>query len=95
MTSSVLDGMLCLLLISGAVVAVTTATPDSGVDGGRAPAVASTLATSTATVNYTLAPGARRAEGRTSPFPRPTTRRSSGPLTGRSRVSSHAPRRRT
>lgn len=55
MTSTVLDGVLCLLLISAAVVTVTTATPHEPAGAGRADDVASTLATTTATVNYTLA----------------------------------------
>ncbi|QGX94694.1 hypothetical protein EI982_07745 [Haloplanus rallus] len=55
-TSTVLDGVFCLLLISAAVVTVTTATPREPVGEGRAADVASTLATSTATVNYTLTP---------------------------------------
>ena len=55
-TSTVLDGVLCLLLISGAVVAVTTATPREPQGEGRAPEVASTLATTTASVSYELDP---------------------------------------
>lgn len=56
MTSTVLDGVLCLLLISAAVVTVTTATPQEPVEEGRAADVASTLTTATASVNYTLTP---------------------------------------
>lgn len=56
MTSTVLDGLLCLLLISAAVVTVTTATPQERVGEGRASGVAATLATTTASVNYTLTP---------------------------------------
>ncbi len=56
MTSTVLDGVLCLLLVSAAVVTVATATPNESVGAGRAPATASTLATTTASVNYTLTP---------------------------------------
>lgn len=56
MTSTVLDGVLCLLLISGAVVTVTTSTPRETAGEGRAPGVSSTLATTTASVNYTLDP---------------------------------------
>ncbi|MFB6102027.1 MAG: hypothetical protein ABEJ73_05625 [Haloplanus sp.] len=56
MTSTVLDGVFCLLLISAAVVTVTTATPQEPAGAGRAPDVASTLTTSTASVNYTLTP---------------------------------------
>lgn len=56
MTSTVLDGVLCLLFISGAVVTVTTATPREPTGEGRAADVASTLATTTVPVNYTLTP---------------------------------------
>ncbi|MFD1634811.1 DUF7284 family protein [Haloplanus ruber] len=56
MTSTILDGVFCLLLVSAAVVTVTTATPREPVGEGRAPDVASTVATTTAAVNYTLAP---------------------------------------
>jgi hypothetical protein len=55
-TSTVLDGLLCLLLVSAAVVTVTTATPREPTGEGRASDVASTLATTTASVNYTLTP---------------------------------------
>jgi len=55
-TSTVLDGVLCLLLISAAVVTVTTATPQEPTGEGRAANVATTLATTTAAVNYTLTP---------------------------------------
>ncbi|WP_248897498.1 DUF7284 family protein [Haloplanus halobius] len=54
MTSTVLDGVLCLLLISAAVVTVTAATPNDPVGEGRAPNVAEALSTTTASVNYTL-----------------------------------------
>jgi hypothetical protein len=57
-TSTVLDGVLCLLLISAAVVTVTTATPAEPTDGGRAANVAATLTATTASVNYTLTPRA-------------------------------------
>ncbi|AZH24957.1 DUF7284 family protein [Haloplanus aerogenes] len=56
MTSTVLDGLLCLLLVSAAVVTVTTATPQDPAGEGRAPDVAATLSTTTAAVNYTLTP---------------------------------------
>lgn len=56
MTSTVLDGVLCLLLISAAVVTVTTATPQEPTGEGRAADVATTLTTTTASVNYTLTP---------------------------------------
>gem|GEM_PF-1303596 len=55
-TSTVLDGVLCLLLVSAAVVTVTTATPRAPAGEGNAPATASTLATTTASVNYSLTP---------------------------------------
>jgi hypothetical protein len=55
-TSTVLDAVLCLLLISAAVVTVTTATPREPTEEGHAADVASTLATTTASVNYTLTP---------------------------------------
>ena len=56
MTSTVLDAVLCLLLISAAVVTVTTATPREPAGEGRAADVAATLTTTTASVNYTLTP---------------------------------------
>ena len=55
-TSTVLDAVLCLLLISAAVVTVTTATPREPAGEGRAADVAATLTTTTASVNYTLTP---------------------------------------
>jgi len=55
-TSTVLDGVFCLLLVSAAVVTVTTATPQEPVGEGGAPDVASTVATTTTAVNYTLTP---------------------------------------
>jgi len=57
-TSTVLDAVLCLLLVSAAVVTVTTATPQEPTGEGRAGDVASTLTTTTAAVNYTLTPRA-------------------------------------
>lgn len=56
MTSTVLDGLLCLLLVSTAVVTATAATPQEPAESGDAPAVAETLTTTTAAVNYTLTP---------------------------------------
>lgn len=56
MTSTVLDGVLCLLLVSAAVVVVTTATPREPTGEGRAADVASTLTTTTTSVNHTLDP---------------------------------------
>lgn len=61
MTSTALDAALCLLLVSAGAVAVSTAPGDAGstVVGGSASAdaAAETVATTTATVNYTLTPG--------------------------------------
>lgn len=55
MTSTVVDAALCLLLVSAAAVTLTdVGSPAPQPD--RADAVASTLAASTATVEYTLAP---------------------------------------
>jgi hypothetical protein len=82
-TSTVLDAALCLLLVSaGAVTLVTVpdaggagARSDAGTSGiaadspDRADALATTLTTATASVNYSLAPGARRASGTRVAFP--------------------------
>jgi hypothetical protein len=70
-TSTVLDAALCLLLVGASVgtlvgVDPTRDAPSDAVDPG---ADAETLATATATVNYTLAPGARRARGTDVSFP--------------------------
>lgn len=84
-TSTVLDAALFLLLVSAgaATVATQTAPPDvdrTAVD--RADAVAETLSASTATVNYTLAPGLR-AESAADPSGNPELRRTAhGTLTG-------------
>lgn len=64
MTSTVLDAALCLLLVSAGTVTLATTTPPQPSDGSRADAAAETLAASTATVNYTLSSGARRASDR-------------------------------
>lgn len=71
MTSAVLDVALCLLLVSAAAVTLVTVPDavDGDVDGDRADAVATTLTTSTATVNYSLAAGARRADDDLVAFP--------------------------
>jgi hypothetical protein len=75
-TSAVVDASLCLLLVSAAALSVVVAerpAPGSAVDAdaeGRADAVAESLATTTAAVNYTLGPGARRATGTGVRFPR-------------------------
>jgi hypothetical protein len=77
-TSIVVDAALCLLLVSASVGTLVAA---PGVDLGgashtaataderHAEAVAATLATTTASVNYTLAPGARHAAGGPVAFP--------------------------
>lgn len=64
MTSAVLDVTLCLLLVSAAAVTLVAVPGDAGRDsaGDRADAVGTTLTTSTATVNYSLTPGAKDAE---------------------------------
>ncbi len=72
MTSTVLDVSLCLLLASASVVTLTTIPNVPGAnDGpaGRAGPVAESLTTATASVNYSLAPGARRADERFVGFP--------------------------
>lgn len=58
MTSTVLDAVCCLLLVSAAAVTVGTApaAPAPAGESTRADDVATTLATTTATVNYSLAP---------------------------------------
>lgn len=78
MTSAVLDVALCLLLVSAAAVTLVTGPGDAGrvADSDRADAVATTLTTSTTTVNYSLAPGARHAANRDDLVSFPTT---SGP----------------
>lgn len=69
-TSTVLDATLALLLLSAAVVTVVSTTSAGGDTASRADATLETLAASTATVNYTLAPGARRADASPVEFPR-------------------------
>ncbi|WP_245758295.1 DUF7284 family protein [Halogeometricum limi] len=71
--NATVDAAVFFLLLGAAVVGLTTA--DVGaqtgvVDDGRADAVATVLATSTATVNYSLAPGARAANQRGAAFER-------------------------
>jgi hypothetical protein len=65
--NAAIDAVLCLLLISAAVVGLVGVDSPSTEDPGRADAVAATLATTTAQVNYSLAPGleAVRDSGRT------------------------------
>ncbi len=66
MTSTTLDVVLFVLLVSASVVAVVgvhDAPPaPGGTSPGRADAVADGLATATTSVNYTLSPGAREAD---------------------------------
>jgi hypothetical protein len=81
-TSTVLDAALCLLLVSAGAVTLVTVPDAGGVaspagtgaehlddDRDRADALATTLTTATASVNYTLAPGAREAGGTPVAFP--------------------------
>lgn len=70
MTSTVLDATLALLLLSAAVVTVVSPTAPADDTASRADATLETLATSTATVDYTLAPGARNADASLVKFPR-------------------------
>ncbi|WP_239524436.1 DUF7284 family protein [Halogeometricum borinquense] len=74
--NATLDAAVFLLLLGAAVVGLTTADagPQPTLDDGRSDAVANVLATSTATVNYSLSPGARRANESGADF-----RRTSGP----------------
>jgi hypothetical protein len=74
--STVLDAALFLLLVGAAVgiLALGTSPPPTA-NADAADGVADTLTTSTATVHYTLAPGARRASSRVVEFPIP-----SGPM---------------
>lgn len=69
-TSTVVDATLCLVLVSAAAVSFVGLPADSADDAaaGRADAVAETVATGTAAVNYTLAPGARHADGESVAF---------------------------
>jgi hypothetical protein len=61
--NAAVDAAVFLLLLGAAVAGLTAADagPRAAGDDGDADAVANVLATSTATVNYTLSPGARRA----------------------------------
>ncbi|WP_335999879.1 DUF7284 family protein [Halorientalis halophila] len=69
-TSTVLDAALFLLLVGAAVGTLTlgTSPPPTAADDA-ADGVADALTTSTASVEYTLAPGARRASSRVVDFP--------------------------
>ena len=68
--STVLDAALFLLLVGAAVGTLALGTsPPPAANADAADGVADTLTTSTATVQYTLAPGARRASSRVVEFP--------------------------
>jgi len=54
-----IDAVVCLLLVSAAVVGLVTVEQSPPATPGRADAVADTLATTTAQVDYSLAPGVR------------------------------------
>lgn len=78
--STVLDAAFFLLLVSGAVLTLTLPAGTLPVpDADAADGTADVLATSTADVQYSLAPGARHADGDLVSFPR-----SSGPAFHRS-----------
>ncbi|SDM10669.1 hypothetical protein SAMN04487949_0872 [Halogranum gelatinilyticum] len=70
MTSAALDVGLCLLLVSASAVTLVTV-PEATQPTGEteADAVATLLTTTTATVNYSLSPGARRADEAVVAFP--------------------------
>lgn len=74
MTSTVVDVGLCLLLISAAAVTVASV-PEAGMPEDRADEVATTIATTTATVNYSL----RRPPGERSGATGRPGERASGP----------------
>ena len=57
--NAALDAVVCLLLVSAAVVGLVTVEQSPTPNLGQADAVADALATTTAQVNYSLAPGAR------------------------------------
>jgi hypothetical protein len=68
--STVLDAAIFLLLVGAAVGTLALGTsPPPTATADAADGVADTLTTSTATVQYTLAPGARRASSRVVEFP--------------------------
>lgn len=69
MTGTVVDALLCLLLVSAAAVTVATV-PETPASEARADETAATLAATTASVNYSLAPGARRADPALAEFSR-------------------------
>jgi hypothetical protein len=64
---AVLDALLFCLLVGAAV--GTLSLPADRLDAGSADAAATTLTTTTASVNYTLAPGARQADESLVAFP--------------------------
>ncbi len=87
MTSTVLDAALCLLLVGASVGTLAAVDQSATTDGPPdADVQAETVATATATVNYTLAPGARRATGTDVAFPHTAgpefERTTHGPLSG-------------
>ncbi|WP_336022039.1 DUF7284 family protein [Halobellus salinisoli] len=57
--NAAIDAVVCLLLVSAAVVGLVTVEQSPPPPPGRADAVADTLATTTAQVDYSLAPGVR------------------------------------
>ncbi|WP_049985837.1 DUF7284 family protein [Halobellus rufus] len=57
--NAAVDAVVCLLLVSAAVVGLVTVEQSPPSTPGRADAVADTLATTTAQVDYSLAPGVR------------------------------------
>lgn len=69
--NAAVDAAVCLLLVGAAVFGVTAAPdPVETGDSGRTDAVAESLATSTASVNYTLRPGGGPVRGAPAAFPR-------------------------
>lgn len=71
MTSAALDVGLCLLLVSAAAVTlVTVPSAEQPTGETEAEAVATQLTTTTATVHYSLSPGARRADDEIVSFPK-------------------------
>lgn len=69
MTSTVVDVGLALLLVSAAAVTIATVPTDSG-SSSEARETATTLTATTASIEYTLAPGARRADPALADFER-------------------------
>lgn len=69
--NAAVDAAVCLLLVGAAVFGVTAVSdPVETGDSGRTDAVAESLATSTATVNYALRPGTGPVRGAPAAFPR-------------------------